>query len=166
MFFTDVVPCIMKGNTLRIFSPFHYWNITTIPSANWEQRMNSWKVWRIRSIVNWLKLEQRPFSWESNWHFFALRWHKAACQWIRPKTLSSLTLQRKIFGNVTRRLVPRREKKIRELTLNAYEKLPTEFKPVEVSFSHNLFFTFLHFFGHSFLSSFIYSFVHLFIHSS
>ena len=32
-----------------------------------------------------------------------------------------------------------RRKKIRKLTLNAVEKLPTEFNPVKVSFSHDLF---------------------------
>ena len=111
MFFTDGLPSVMNGNTLRILSPFHYWNNMTLPSANSERRMNGQKVWRQLSIMNWWKLEQRLSSWERNWHCFAVTWHKAACHWTGPKTLLSLTHQRKVFGNVTRHLVPRGEKR-------------------------------------------------------
>ena len=67
-----------------------------------------------------------------------MRWHKVACQRTVPKTLLSLTHQRNVFG-ISRHLVARRKKDTRIDVERCQKKLPTEFKPVEVSLSHDLF---------------------------
>ena len=57
----------------------------------------------------------------------------------RTKNTVKFNTSKKSFWECDKASRSQKRKKIRELMLNAVEKLPTEFKPVEVRFSHDLF---------------------------